>query len=602
MVDLIVRIAAIVAGAALLLVLNTWFIRLAWGVFEQRALPSTIAPVQISGGDDKDNKAGQLLASMLLGRLSRISGEMAAVVEQLKQPLAEIESIRPQDLGSTALRGDLGLPSEVFEPLQLDMKVAGVEVGGLLNWLHRALVSENSLRLALENANGRAVVVGTWNDGRSALWLEIKGDAADKPLPNERIATAVAYAITQRQMAQKVAEVSALEVAEFQTLLDLLTRAAELHQKAVLGRAAGREYAELSDGMEKLLEKTPRWKELMHFAARLAELGGRLDVAVKRYEVLAGLHEKDSQPRAEAQASLARLNEKLLATVAAAVSPMPPPQTAGAAPAASSPSVSTALPLAWPLAQMGIADLLMARPIKVAVIGGPPVPGTLRADQMQMVGGGVAEPHDEDSGRYVQSVVRVVTMAAPLATFVFAKSGLTSGGIDTGALLLEVQQLIASQPDVLLVTLGPLRGEALGRMLEGAVKGGAILVLPAGNAGEKEAVPSLGPLLDTQALVVGATNRKGEIALFSQRGKQVLWAPGEDIGLEVNGKRSNLQSGTSFSAAFAAGLAARLLAAHPKADRQGLRALLAETARPVVANGVPVLNYPAASARLGSGG
>jgi subtilisin family serine protease len=153
--------------------------------------------------------------------------------------------------------------------------------------------------------------------------------------------------------------------------------------------------------------------------------------------------------------------------------------------------------------------------------------------------------------------------------------------------------------DVLLVTLGPLHGEAFGGVLDTAVNKGTVLGLPAGNEGDREPLPSLGGMLDAQAIVVGASNRKGEAASFSQRGKQVLWAPGEEIGLEVNGRRSEFQSGTSFSAAFAAGLVARLLAAHPAADRRGLRELLAATAKPVAANGVPVLNYTEAAARLG---
>ena len=226
----------LLAAGCVLLVVNVWFVRHAIDGFKPRALPDTIAPIHIVGVEDKDGRAGQALAGMLLARMRHIGAEMAATHEQLERPLAERAPtgpglVLPQDLRSPPLAD---LPTGLSEPVNFEMKVAGVEVGGMLSWVHRSLTSDNALQLTLQNGNGEAVVSGTWNEGRDTLWVEVPG-AADKPVPNERVVKSVAYALMQRQFERRVPQVSALSPAEFETFVTTMSAAATRHRQAMLG-------------------------------------------------------------------------------------------------------------------------------------------------------------------------------------------------------------------------------------------------------------------------------------------------------------------------------------------------------------------------------
>ena len=201
--DASIKIAVLVAAGCVLLVVSVWFVRHVIDGFKPRSLFDTIAPVHVVGVEDKEGKAGQALAGMLLARMRHIGAEMAATHEQLERLLAERAPtapilVLPQDLRSALL---VDLPTGLSEPVNFEMKVAGVEVGGMLSWVRRTVTSDNAMQLTLQNGNGEAVVSGTYNEGR-------------------RVVKSVAYALMQRQFEFRVPQVSALSPGRVRDLCD----------------------------------------------------------------------------------------------------------------------------------------------------------------------------------------------------------------------------------------------------------------------------------------------------------------------------------------------------------------------------------------------
>ena len=603
----------LLAAGCVLLVVNVWFVRHAIDGFKPRALPDTIAPIHIVGVEDKDGRAGQALAGMLLARMRHIGAEMAATHEQLERPLAERAPtgpglVLPQDLRSPPLAD---LPTGLSEPVNFEMKVAGVEVGGMLSWVHRSLTSDNALQLTLQNGNGEAVVSGTWNEGRDTLWVEVPG-AADKLVPNERVVKSVAYALMQRQFERRVPQVSALSPAEFETFVTTMSAAATRHRQAMLGGSFQPEFAALSEKFETLVSRAPNWKELLHFAARVAELGGKVELALDRYKQTLALLDKGSDLREPIETRVMALTDRLLATAprpvwsAAGAGPqfMPTPEAAAKMAAAKLEAAKLekvekgAVP--WPLKALGVAGLDMPETVRVAVLGGPPTAGTLRAEQFEVVGpsGSSGSEPDRMMADYVRNIVQTVLMVAPGAHFIFAHSQSRNGAATEGQILAELALLAKAKPAVALLTLGPLRSAAYARVFEQMAADGTLVVMAAGNEPQRPML-SLGDALDEQVLIVSSVGPSGKASTFTQRGNHSVWAPGENIPIRSADPRVDTGAGTSYAAALAAGVAARLVAERPKLGPRELRNTLTTTAQPQASGGPAVLNLARAREKLG---
>ena len=80
--------------------------------------------------------------------------------------------------------------------------------------------------------------------------------------------------------------------------------------------------------------------------------------------------------------------------------------------------------------------------------------------------------------------------------------------------------------------------------------------------------------------------------------KDVFWAPGEKIPVEPKPGKPEARAGTTYAAALAAGVVARILAEHPKIESKRLLDTLRETSRPAKAGGPAILNLEGALAAL----
>ena len=115
-----------------------------------------------------------------------------------------------------------------------------------------------------------------------------------------------------------------------------------------------------------------------------------------------------------------------------------------------------------------------------------------------------------------------------------------------------------------------------------AAEKGALLIASAGNDGVAAPERVYYPGGYESVLCVGACDEAGRVTAFSQKNDTVdLLAPGEDLRLvSIRGKRYRGE-GTSFSAAYVTGAAARLWTAHPDWTAAQVRSALLFTARTV---------------------
>lgn len=130
-------------------------------------------------------------------------------------------------------------------------------------------------------------------------------------------------------------------------------------------------------------------------------------------------------------------------------------------------------------------------------------------------------------------------------------------------------------------------GEKFERSLSHAVKAGAVVIVAAGNEGLAEpewpARYAADPRFAGSIVAVGAVNRQGEMASFSDRAgtthASYVVAPGQKVVTDCDPDTCAIVSGTSFAAPHVAGALALLLQAFPEMNgRQALDLLLRSAA------------------------
>jgi subtilisin family serine protease len=238
----------------------------------------------------------------------------------------------------------------------------------------------------------------------------------------------------------------------------------------------------------------------------------------------------------------------------------------------------------------------------VAVLGGTPLPAQLKAlgDKVEVLPGGPETDAADLMREHTGAAAVLVRQVAPNATLVFAGLRSADGDASPADLLAALEQLLAAKPDVLLIPLlieriGP--PEQFARVLDRAAQA-TVVVVAAGNQGpDHPAQFDQSPLID-RILVADAVTPTGQPASFASRSKKVIWAPGDYIPVAAVDPAGKLvrqtQSGTSFSAALAAGVAARVREELPNLPAPRVVQVLKDTSRELTAGGPKVLRLDAA--------
>jgi hypothetical protein len=125
---------------------------------------------------------------------------------------------------------------------------------------------------------------------------------------------------------------------------------------------------------------------------------------------------------------------------------------------------------------------------------------------------------------------------------------------------------------------------ALSRHLTAARGRGVVLVAAAGNFGAKS--PPQYPAADPNVIAVSATDENDKLFAASNRGNHIaVSAPGVDILMPAPNSDYQVKSGTSFSAAHVAGIAALILERNPQLSPDAVRAIIVSSARDLGAPG-----------------
>lgn len=587
--DALLKVLAYLLVGLGLLTINLWFARAAYNAFVGNP-PLVIAPFQIIGKDDAGGKIGATLAGMLLARLARITQEMDASTRSLQAAARERRGqaqIQTLDLPDPA---PLSVPERLFAPLDLKMTVGGVEVGGLISWLHGKLSRDSLLQISIQYDGDRVIAVShAAGDVGHSLWIETKGG-------NDETVAAIAYALTHRQFAERVPEVEALTPAEFRTLLSTIHRAAELDRQVAHGRSAPKAYAEILPNLEALLDRAPRWSALLRLTAEMAENAGESGRALALYRKEMEGQEASDPRRADVAARIERLTQLIAATT-------PKPGTAAVPGPTTAPVADR---VGFPLALLGVTSREMrGTPPLIAVVGGVPPAGTLPADRFAVVAdsygqsGAAAGTADGDDmmTEYTLTVVQTVELVAPRARFVFAPVRSSRGTSASADILRAMELAVRARPNILLVTLGPIEGAVFEQALRNFVNAGVLVVLAAGNQGDRPVPLASSPVFKT-LMAVAASAADGSPAKFTQQAPDIFWAPGEHIPVQTRAGEREARAGTTYAAALAAGVAARVLAEHPNLGVPRLIDTLRETSEPVKSGGPKLLNLEKALARL----
>jgi subtilisin family serine protease len=173
------------------------------------------------------------------------------------------------------------------------------------------------------------------------------------------------------------------------------------------------------------------------------------------------------------------------------------------------------------------------------------------------------------------AVISLVAALAPHAKIMSIKclNEIGQGGFEIIAQ--GIHAAISRNANVLVVPLG---GSQLERSVQEAIdsaKAGILVVAAAGNDGEQRVTF---PASMNGVLSVGATDHQDLVTDFSNYGRAVsLYAEGRDILVNgLHGERQT-QSGTSFSAAIAAAIAAVTWSARPNYISEQIKKLLIDT-------------------------
>ena len=265
-VDLLATLAAACLLAAMLYAVAA-FVRAA------RARALIIAPFLVTGREDPDGRLGRAMALMLHGRMQQLRREFEASREELitqRDPAPKMELDPKAILRSPRVI----LPVTVLpDPPPIDVKLAGIEFGGLAAWLDRTAARRRTLTVAVHFGTDSALITANLSPLPGVdlpdLWLQTPPD------PGELV-TALAYALLQARMAtDRVGAIAALRPEEFSGLLTSVSLIADLNRRTAAGRVRSAEdYRAVLACLSPLPDKVPEWAELTYLVARVADHTG----------------------------------------------------------------------------------------------------------------------------------------------------------------------------------------------------------------------------------------------------------------------------------------------------------------------------------------
>jgi hypothetical protein len=294
--ELFAKLVFYVCGGVVLAGAVIWYVSSAYEeITGHSAL--VIAPFTIADNADEKNKGrSEALAKMLHAHLQQIEHDLnvsqqnlvtgsrpdvptASAGERAQVATEKLTSIVPPLFATQGV----SLQTRLLEPTQIKIAVGGVDVGGVLPWFQRLLVTQRTLDFTYYETPTMVKVSGALHPmglSNEALRVEVpkeNGKSADL----DQVALMVAVEIERLRLARDPSNrVEALNLSEFSELIAALNETVQLNRQVAMGRPARERFAALLARLEPLAGEVRDWYQLQLLVAGTAVSANRPDRAV----------------------------------------------------------------------------------------------------------------------------------------------------------------------------------------------------------------------------------------------------------------------------------------------------------------------------------
>ena len=586
----------IVIGAAILAI-AWWYVMAIRDSFFTDKRAYVLGEVEVVGKSDVAEIYKKVLPRLIVAKLTTLRNETNDAVLSLKE--ARDRRAGEQRLQTQELVTQRDLPQPFSQPLEIELKIADVDVGPILSFLTaRALYKEILEVTASLTADGlNANVYGHLPGSEGYSFTERTKNSPDD------IADSVAAAIIAEAVKREEPALAALGAEAYGTVLSVLSDYAK-HRKIAPMLADGGQ-AELENFNDRLREtafRFSRWRDLQWLAAEIAEEARKWEDSYAYYSNLAAITPKGHADRMVIDQKLGIVEterNRILAAQAVAKRRGVDPESIlekQVSDGRSAASASVSLQLSNPILRLlGLTAAIDVGGQKIGVVGAP-----WDESLANIVSETLYEIDDKGNDSsirdYITMLVQATRIVASNATFVFAPIPAKTT-METG--LLEALDTLSERSDVDVILYafgGPSPDQAINSVVRD-ISASTAVVLPAGNLAGNDSIYS--DVVDL-AFVAGAVDQTGGRAYFTSETKGMVWAPGVDVPvISPRSGSTERRSGTAFSSAIAAGAVAILRNRFPNAATAMLLSALRDTAKPAEGRkSPPIINIPAALENL----
>jgi hypothetical protein len=241
----VIRVLIFVVLGALLLACNAIYVRSVVANF--RRDETIILPITVIGQEDKDGKLGTAIARMLTIRLKTLGAEIAGAQVSTSN---NVQVFHP-----AAIRSD----ASPLEPIKIDAKVAGVDVGTVLPWVQNFLSSEHGVAFTLDFVDkDKVLVIG---DLRSIANDEHAVVSFQSSAAHDKVVDDLAHVILQARLESRMRNgVDTIAVSDFEQVVRNLSRVAAVNQSIAQGQVAqSSDLTAILEGLRPVAVKLPGW-------------------------------------------------------------------------------------------------------------------------------------------------------------------------------------------------------------------------------------------------------------------------------------------------------------------------------------------------------
>ncbi|MCI3926817.1 S8 family peptidase [Paenibacillus sp. TRM 82003] len=168
-----------------------------------------------------------------------------------------------------------------------------------------------------------------------------------------------------------------------------------------------------------------------------------------------------------------------------------------------------------------------------------------------------------------------MTGIAPQAALFPVKAFDHNGSAYVSDIIKGIDWCVQNGVDIINMSFGmKKRSDAMLEAVQGASRAGVVVVASSGNDGRRGFIDY--PARFPQTISVGAIDKKGAVAAFSNRGRRIdVYAPGERVVSTWPNRRYHEMNGTSMATAHVTGILALVLSARPRLSPAQLKRVIA---------------------------